>query len=99
MTEPITRSRSPPPHVPLETKRRTPPCGTHPATPAEVDCWLTVLHQRGHLHHAQPGPDTTWTVQRERHDRLWSLHHSVIAMERIEELVREIRQQNPETSW
>jgi hypothetical protein len=31
---------------------------TKPATPAEVDTWLTVLHQRGHIHRAESGPDT-----------------------------------------
>ncbi|MEU8507176.1 hypothetical protein AB0C40_21075 [Streptomyces brevispora] len=71
---------------------------THPATPAEVDSWLTVLHQRGHLYRAQSGPDTTWIVQREQHDRSWTLHHPVLAMDWIEELVREIQQQDPETS-
>ncbi|MYV69220.1 hypothetical protein GT043_25415 [Streptomyces sp. SID2131] len=71
---------------------------TRPATPAEVDSWLTVLHQRGHLHRAQSGPDTTWIVQREEHDRSWTLHHPVLAMDWIEELVREIQQQDPETS-
>ncbi|MCX5449843.1 hypothetical protein [Streptomyces nigrescens] len=72
---------------------------THPATPAEADSWLTVLHQRGHLHRAQSGPDNTWTVQRERHSRPWTLHHPVLAMDWIEDLVREIQQQDPETSW
>ncbi|MFH9724650.1 hypothetical protein ACH4M4_17035 [Streptomyces sp. NPDC017254] len=71
---------------------------THPATPAEVDSWLTVLHQRGHLHRAQSGPDTTRIVPREQHDRPWTLHHPVLAMDWIEELVREIQQQNPEAS-
>lgn len=71
---------------------------THPATPDEVDSWLTVLHQRGHLHRAQSGPDNTWTVQRTPHSRPWTLHHPVLAMDWIKEFVREIRQQNPETS-
>ncbi|MER5361277.1 hypothetical protein [Streptomyces sp. NPDC002785] len=70
----------------------------HPATPAEVDSWLTVLHHHGHLHRAQSGPDNTWTVQRTPHTRPWTLHHPVLAMDWIEELVREIRQRNPETS-
>ncbi|MEV8230627.1 hypothetical protein AB0P41_32055 [Streptomyces sp. NPDC079167] len=70
---------------------------THPATSAEVDSLLTVLHQRGHLYHAQTGADNTWTVQRTRDTRPWTLHHPVLAMDWIEELVREIRQQNPET--
>ncbi|MFD9816567.1 hypothetical protein [Streptomyces sp. NPDC059080] len=70
---------------------------TRPATPTEVDSWLTVLHQHGHLHHAQPGPDTTWTVQRTQDSRPWTLHHPVLAMDWIEERVRNIRQQNPET--
>ncbi|MCX4870871.1 hypothetical protein OHU11_03840 [Streptomyces sp. NBC_00257] len=71
---------------------------THPATPAEVHSWLTVLHQHGHLHRVHPGPYNTWTVQRTPHGRPWTLHHPVLAMDWIEELVREIRQQNPETS-
>ncbi|MCX5314731.1 hypothetical protein [Streptomyces sp. NBC_00154] len=71
---------------------------TNPATPAEVDCWLTVLHQRGHLYRAESGPDNTWTVQQARHSRPWTLYHPVLAMDWIDELVREIRQQNPETS-
>jgi hypothetical protein len=70
---------------------------THPATPAEVSSWLTVLHQHGHLHHAQSGPDGTWTVRRTPDSRPWTLHHPVLAMDWIEELVRDIRQQNPET--
>ncbi|MFF4785742.1 hypothetical protein ACFY3E_31045 [Streptomyces griseorubiginosus] len=70
---------------------------TRPATIVEVDSWLTVLHHSGHLHRAQSGPDNTWTVQRTPHSRPWTLHHPVLAMDWIEELVREIRQQNPET--
>ncbi|MFD4337861.1 hypothetical protein ACFWPP_11805 [Streptomyces anulatus] len=71
---------------------------THPATPAEVDSWLTVLHQRGHLYRAQSGPDGTWIVQREQQSRPWTLHHPVLAMDWIEEVVREVEQQDPETS-
>ncbi|WP_330457420.1 hypothetical protein OIB37_11220 [Streptomyces sp. NBC_00820] len=71
---------------------------TRPATPTEVDSWLTVLYQRGHVHRAQSGPDNTWTVQRTPHSRPWTLHHPVLAMDWIEEVVREIRQQDPETS-
>ncbi|MET7775068.1 hypothetical protein ABZU94_08375 [Streptomyces mirabilis] len=71
---------------------------TNPATSAEVDSWLTVLHQRGHLHRAEPGPDNTWTVQRHRHSRPWTLHHPVLAMDWIEEVVRDIHQQDAESS-
>ncbi|MGW2657384.1 hypothetical protein ACWC1D_27455 [Streptomyces sp. NPDC001478] len=70
---------------------------THPVAPAEVDAWLTVLHQHGHLHRVQTGPDSTWTVQRCPNTGPWTLHHPVLAMDWIEELVRDIRQQNPET--
>ena len=42
---------------------------TIPATPAEVDTWLAVLHHSGHLDHTEPGPDHTWTVQRRWHSR------------------------------
>ncbi|WP_371790389.1 hypothetical protein OG285_05890 [Streptomyces sp. NBC_01471] len=71
---------------------------TKPATPAEVDSWLAVLHQHGHFHHAESGPDTTWTVQRHRHSRPWTLHHPVLAMDWIEEIVRTIHQQETESS-
>ncbi|MDT0467595.1 hypothetical protein [Streptomyces gibsoniae] len=70
---------------------------TNPATPAEVDTWLTVLIQRGHLHRAESGPDSTWTVQRWRHSRPWTLHHPVLAMDWIEDIVRDIHQQDAET--
>ena len=71
---------------------------TNPAKPAEVDSWLTVLHQRGHLHRAESGPDSTWTVHRRRHSRPWTLHPPVLAMDWIEEVVRDIHQQDAETS-
>jgi hypothetical protein len=64
---------------------------TKPATPAEVDTWLTVLHR------AESGPDNTWTVQRHRHSRPWTLHHPVLAMDWIEDIVRDIHQQDAET--
>lgn len=69
----------------------------NPATPAEVDSWLTVLHQRGHLHRAESGPDSTWTVQRRRDSRPWTLHHPVLAMDWIVEVVRDIHEQDAET--
>ncbi|MFF4095315.1 hypothetical protein ACFYYY_15995 [Streptomyces sp. NPDC001834] len=71
---------------------------TNPATPSEVESWLTVLHQRGHLHRAESGPDHTWTVQRRPHSRPWTLHHPVLAMDWIEEVVGDIHQYDPETS-
>lgn len=69
---------------------------TNPATPAEVETWLAVLVRKGHLHHAEPGPDTTWTVQRGRHRRPWTLHHPVLAMDFIEDILREVHQQETE---
>ncbi|NEA39874.1 hypothetical protein [Streptomyces sp. SID11385] len=69
---------------------------THPATTAEVESWLTVLHQQGHLHCARSHPGPTWTVQRRADSRPWTLHHPVLAMDWIEDLVREIRQEKPE---
>lgn len=71
---------------------------TNPATPAEVHSWLIVLQQRGYLRHAEPGPDNTWTVQRRRLSRPWTLHHPVLAMDWIEEVVRDIHQQDTESS-
>lgn len=65
---------------------------TTPATPAEVDSWLAVLHRSGHLHHAAHGPDRTWIVQRHRTSRPWTLHHPVLAMDWIEDVLRSARQ-------
>ncbi|MER5183275.1 hypothetical protein ABT009_33840 [Streptomyces sp. NPDC002896] len=65
---------------------------TTPATAAEVDAWLTVLHHHGHLHHAQAHPDGTWTVQRHPGQIPWTLHAPVLAMDWIEGLVRETGQ-------
>ena len=71
---------------------------TTPATTAEVDTWLTVLHRHGHLHRAQSRPDGTWTVQRHPHSRPWTLHHAVLAMDWIEDVLRDVDQQDVETS-
>lgn len=67
-----------------------------PATQAEVESWLAVLHQCGHLYRAEPGPEGTWLVQRHRRDCPWTLHHPVLAMDWIEEVLRDARQQDPE---
>ncbi|MBM9509213.1 hypothetical protein [Actinacidiphila acididurans] len=64
---------------------------TRPTTAAEVDAWLAVLRRHGHLHHVEAGPGTSWVVQRRRYDGPWTLHHPVLAMDWIEELLREIR--------
>ena len=69
---------------------------TTPASPAEVDSWLAVLHHHGHLHRAEAGPGTSWIVQRQRFDRPWTLHHPVLAMDWIEEVLRDVPHQDPE---
>ena len=69
---------------------------TNPATPAEVETWLTVLVRQGHLHHAEAGPDNTWIVQRRQHGRPRTLHHPVLAMDFVEDLLREVHQQEAE---
>ncbi|MFE7124946.1 hypothetical protein [Streptomyces sp. NPDC057617] len=71
---------------------------TTPATPAEVDTWLTVHHQHSHLHRTEPGPDNTWTVQRHSRSTPWTLHHPVLAMDWIETVLRDVHRQNTETS-
>lgn len=70
---------------------------TNPATPAEVETWLAVLVREGHLHSAEIGPDTTWTVQKGSHSRPWTLHHPVLAMDYIEDILREVHQQEAES--
>jgi hypothetical protein len=72
---------------------------TSPATATEVDTWLAVLHRHGHLHHAAPGPGGTWIVQRHPNSRPWTLHHPVLAMDWIEALLREVRDQDAGSSW
>jgi hypothetical protein len=64
---------------------------TTPATWAEVDTWLAVLCQHGHVHHVEPGPNGTWTVQRSRHSAPWTLHHPVLAMDWIAEVLGEVQ--------
>jgi hypothetical protein len=64
---------------------------TMPATAAEVDAWLTVLHDRGHLQAVQAHPDGTWTVQERPTDGPWTLHHPVLAMDWIAQVVRRVR--------
>ncbi|MFC8719675.1 hypothetical protein [Kitasatospora sp. NPDC057198] len=69
---------------------------TTPATWTEADAWLTVLQQHGHLHRVQDGTDGTRTVQRGRHSRPWTLHHPVLALDWIEDLVRDVEQRDTE---
>ncbi|HCA84140.1 MAG TPA: hypothetical protein DEQ61_00690 [Streptomyces sp.] len=64
---------------------------TTPATAAEADAWITVLHTRGHLHRAERGPDGTWTVQRTRRSRPRTLHHPVFAMDFVAEVLLDVR--------
>jgi hypothetical protein len=64
---------------------------TTPATWAEVDTWLTVLHQRSHLHRAELGPDGTRTVQWCGQNWPWTLHHPVLAMDWIKDFLRDLR--------
>ncbi|MEE4543669.1 hypothetical protein V2S66_17030 [Streptomyces sp. V4-01] len=70
---------------------------TNPATSTEVETWLTVLVREGHLHRAEAGPDTTWVVQKRRHSRQWTLHHPVLAMDFVEDILREVHQQEAES--
>ncbi|MGW4805181.1 hypothetical protein [Kitasatospora sp. NPDC004272] len=70
---------------------------TTPATWTEADAWLTVLHRRGDLHRAETGTDGSRTVQRGRHSRPWTLHHPVLALDWIEDLVRDVEQRDTET--
>ncbi|MFJ9419998.1 hypothetical protein ACIRPT_38470 [Streptomyces sp. NPDC101227] len=60
-----------------------------PATHAEADAWITVLRDHGHLHRAEPGPEGSWTVQRTQASTPRTLHHPVLAMDWIEEILRE----------
>ena len=71
---------------------------TTPATVAEVETWLAVLVREGHVHRAEPGPDAFWTVQRSRLSRPWTLHHPILAMDWIEDILRDVHQGEAETN-
>ncbi|MFD1660179.1 hypothetical protein ACFSL4_18735 [Streptomyces caeni] len=71
---------------------------TTPATAAEVDAWLTVLHRRGHLHRAEAGPGGIWIVHRRPDSRPWTLHHPILAMDYVAEILRDVRRKSPESS-
>ncbi|MFD7902938.1 hypothetical protein ACFV4G_11900 [Kitasatospora sp. NPDC059747] len=71
---------------------------TTPATWAEADSWLAVMLQRGHLYRLETGTDGTRSVQRGRHSHPWTLHHPVLALDFVEDLLREIRQRDDEAS-
>lgn len=67
---------------------------TRPVTVNEVDTWFAVLCSHGYVHRAEAAPDACWIVQHRPHDRLWTLHHPVLAMDWIEELLRTIRRRD-----
>ncbi|MFF3689967.1 hypothetical protein [Streptomyces sp. NPDC002187] len=68
---------------------------TTPATRAEADAWITVLSQYGHLHHAETGPDGAWTVQRTPASTQRTLHHPVLALDFVAEVLRDVRRNAP----
>ncbi|MFG3253283.1 hypothetical protein [Streptomyces sp. NPDC048172] len=64
---------------------------TTPPTIDEIDVWLAVLRGHGHLHRAEPGPDRSWTVQRTQSSTPRTLHHPVLALDYIAEILRDVR--------
>ncbi|PGH49695.1 hypothetical protein [Streptomyces sp. Ru87] len=64
---------------------------TTPATHAEADAWITVLRRYGHLHRVDSGPDGTWTVQHTPDSRPRTLHHPVLALDFVAEVLRDVR--------
>ncbi|MCG3039008.1 hypothetical protein ACLIYM_09690 [Streptomyces fenghuangensis] len=66
------------------------------ATPAEVEAWITVLRGRGHLHAAETTPEGTWTLQRTPDCPPVTLHHPVLAMDYIADVLLDLRRQNRE---
>lgn len=67
-----------------------------PATWDEADTWLTVLVQHGHLHHVEAGPDGIWAVRRTPDGLPWTLHHPVLALDYIAEVLLGVRTPNAE---
>ncbi|WP_435244400.1 hypothetical protein [Streptomyces sioyaensis] len=70
---------------------------TTSATHAEADAWITVLRDHGHLHRAEPGPDGTWTVQRTPASTPRTLHHPVLTLDYVAEILRDVRGHTAET--
>ncbi|MDX3097120.1 hypothetical protein PV417_21650 [Streptomyces sp. ME19-03-3] len=68
---------------------------TTSATRAEADAWITVLSRYGHLHHAEPGPEGTWTVQRTPTSAPRTLHHPVLTLDFVVEVLRDVRRDIP----
>ncbi|MEC4018306.1 hypothetical protein [Streptomyces sp. H27-D2] len=66
---------------------------TTPAAHAEADAWITVLHDHGHLHRAETQPDGTWTVQRTPTSTPRTLHHPVLALDYVTEILLDVRGQ------
>ncbi|MFZ3572268.1 hypothetical protein ACOKM5_35660 [Streptomyces sp. BH097] len=64
---------------------------TTPATHAEANAWITVLTKYGHLHHADPGPDGAWTVQRTPTSRPHTLHHPVLVIDFVADVLHDVR--------
>ncbi|WP_245833958.1 hypothetical protein [Streptomyces aidingensis] len=96
MSGPALRPGHPAATAANRTLPEAPLIRTTPATAAEVDAWITVLHDRGHLHRAVPGPAGTWTVQRTADSRPRTLHHPVLAMDFVAELLLELRSRDAE---
>ncbi|MFG3255263.1 hypothetical protein [Streptomyces sp. NPDC048172] len=64
---------------------------TTPPTSDEIDVWIAVLRDHGHLHCAESGPDRSWTVQRTPSSTPHTLHHPVLALDYIAEILRDVR--------
>ncbi|MET7841334.1 hypothetical protein ABZT45_22455 [Streptomyces sp. NPDC005356] len=63
---------------------------TTPTTRLEADTWIAVLIKYGHLHSAEPGPDETWTVKRTPASTPQTLHHPVLALHFVAEILRDV---------
>ncbi|WP_063728775.1 hypothetical protein [Streptomyces sp. RTd22] len=62
-----------------------------PPSTDEIDVWLTVLRDHGHLHCARHTPEGIWTVQRTPTSVPHTLHHPVLALGYIAGILRDIR--------
>jgi hypothetical protein len=70
---------------------------TTPATHAEADAWITVLRDHGYLHRSETGSDGTWAVWRTATSTPRTLHHPVLALDYVAEILRDVRGSNAET--
>lgn len=66
---------------------------TTPPSWPEIDAWLLVLLHHGQLHRAELSPEGAWTIQRTLSSTPHTLHHPVLALDFVAEVLRDVRRE------